>query len=631
MCGIVGICAFKKDTENKKQVNRREAALYLFTELMLETQVRGKDATGVSALFNDGNFIIQKGGVPAGEFITNFGEEKANYNTFVDTCRGYKEPIKLLLGHCRKSSVGNNTNNSNNHPIRAGEIIGVHNGTLNNHEIIFKKLDCERDGAVDSEAIMRLVEVYTNKCKDPFTLGALTEVVSRLDGAYSVVCFNANNPFQVALMKKARPMELILIRPLGLLIIASEKVFVDKVLAEFNKQARIYKSGQIPLEKKDIDVITFPYDNVGIIDLTKVITENTTVNDVLTKADAFKVPRLWQAPYTATTTTNYNNPNYTRSSYKDTEVKKNTNVGTNNADNFGNTTNGVHKLPTGTMPTVNKAATKKDNAVIPLKGRFFNKDLCKYVDATDTTALMNVPAVVLTNNSADVKILGDTKTEPILVKVNKLAPKTLVSPVPINEIVNTNGSLVQTVKDIVKTTEVNKVVVVTEEEEVTIDTALLNAAKEASTGNLHFSNEEEVAEFLNANSVDILNVLPLNALANRMGAKLYEKAFLDGALHYKELQKSKHAEQAIRITKHVVKLFGKLLGMVCEDKQTYSKPMSLLLEDVGSEMTRDNIKKVFSKGDLVSNPGLIELVKIINAKTNGKDNSSNAISQDGQQ
>ena len=62
----------------------------------------------------------------------------------------------LLLGHTRWRTRGDERVNSNNHPIRAGEVIGTHNGTIYNADYLFRRWKLRRFAEVDSEILFRL-------------------------------------------------------------------------------------------------------------------------------------------------------------------------------------------------------------------------------------------------------------------------------------------------------------------------------------------------------------------------------------------------------------------------------------------------------------------------------------------
>src|ERR687897_1934092 len=66
-----------------------------------------------------------------------------------------------VLIHVRDYTKGHPTIEANNHPVRHGEVVGVHNGIIVNDEELFAAYGFERaepEMTVDSEAIFALVE-----------------------------------------------------------------------------------------------------------------------------------------------------------------------------------------------------------------------------------------------------------------------------------------------------------------------------------------------------------------------------------------------------------------------------------------------------------------------------------------
>lgn len=83
-----------------------------------------------------------------------------------------KQNPRWFVGHTRWATHGSPKNNANNHPILHGDVIGVHNGVLRNHESILKVTGRQDPTAeVDSEAIFAAVNKY----------GAL-EGIRKIDG-----------------------------------------------------------------------------------------------------------------------------------------------------------------------------------------------------------------------------------------------------------------------------------------------------------------------------------------------------------------------------------------------------------------------------------------------------------------
>ncbi len=79
-----------------------------------------------------------------------------------------------VLVHVRDYTKGHPTIEANNHPIRHGAVVGIHNGVIVNDEEIFDRFGFERaepEMTVDSEAIFALAEARSS---DPRSLEQLT-------------------------------------------------------------------------------------------------------------------------------------------------------------------------------------------------------------------------------------------------------------------------------------------------------------------------------------------------------------------------------------------------------------------------------------------------------------------------
>jgi len=73
-----------------------------------------------------------------------------------------------VLVHVRDYTKGHPSLNANNHPVRHGTVVGIHNGIIKNDEKIFARYGFERaeDGmTVDSEAIFALAEKERSRAR----------------------------------------------------------------------------------------------------------------------------------------------------------------------------------------------------------------------------------------------------------------------------------------------------------------------------------------------------------------------------------------------------------------------------------------------------------------------------------
>ncbi len=299
MCGIVGLLAFGK--LNKKQEMTRQAMMrYISTELLIETEDRGKDATGAAILFDDGEWTGIKRGEESSSWLAKIGKAETSYGSFTEVWKSYEQcgpdplnpkytPVKVFIGHCRKGTTGDKEDNTNNHPIKIKNIVGIHNGVIRNDDIIAKRLGCKRDGKVDSEMIFRLFDYYTNEGKEPFTMDIMTNIIDRLTGAFAVVAFNADNPFQVPVFRDGRPIEMVLIKEYGLLVLVSEEKFWTKVHFRYER-AVTYGDLKLPsLVGSKPSIATFGDCNAAIFDLTVQCTSDTKMDDL---GQIQRVPRI---------------------------------------------------------------------------------------------------------------------------------------------------------------------------------------------------------------------------------------------------------------------------------------------------------------------------------------------------
>jgi len=137
MCGLAGVIFGNK----RRRAEEREYLAWLFTRLLLLSEERGPHATGAAWLDTDGGHRLFKRPVTAERFVTD--------KAFAELLAGINNRATLLLGHTRWRTRGDERVNSNNHPIRAGEVIGTHNGTIYNADYLFRRWKMRRFAEVD--------------------------------------------------------------------------------------------------------------------------------------------------------------------------------------------------------------------------------------------------------------------------------------------------------------------------------------------------------------------------------------------------------------------------------------------------------------------------------------------------
>jgi len=148
MCGIAG---FSLDPESS--VDRTLAAQALLAGIA----ERGADAVGYAHRGDGGTCVIKlRGGASA----------------LLDELEVPADTFQALI-HVRDFTKGHPDIEANNHPIRHGSVVGVHNGIVSNDDELLARYGIERaepQMTVDSEAIFALVELREH---DPRALSEL--------------------------------------------------------------------------------------------------------------------------------------------------------------------------------------------------------------------------------------------------------------------------------------------------------------------------------------------------------------------------------------------------------------------------------------------------------------------------
>ena len=242
MCGIFGIARFKH-CKVKPAIIRM-----ILRNLAVASKIRGKDATGYAFTGNK-NITIFKHNVFADAFVElpNYKEVVRNNISSSDI---FGTPYSVI-GHTRMQTQGHNSNPFNNHPIKTGSIVGVHNGQISNDRSIFEDLrknDITRIAEVDSEAIFSLVDYHskifktttTHKqvsvlvpIKDP-TTKAIIQASKKLRGSYACALVDADNPKSLWLFKNNGSLTVHYYEEEGLLIFASAESFIEKAITLYN-------------------------------------------------------------------------------------------------------------------------------------------------------------------------------------------------------------------------------------------------------------------------------------------------------------------------------------------------------------------------------------------------------------
>jgi glucosamine 6-phosphate synthetase-like amidotransferase/phosphosugar isomerase protein len=216
MCGIAAILLYP----TKRPPEMWAAIRASFTDNLLFNEERGRKASGLAVLKKDVPATIHKSPICAHEFV-----EEAAYQQLLN---GIDSQTTLVLGHTRQPTKGSPNNHHNNHPIQAGKVIGVHNGHINNDDLLFADCDCERLGEVDSEIIFQLLWHDLPLAFGEAGLTAVQSNLQRLQGKFVILAGDQRTPEKLLVVKENNPLSLHYHPEWQALIFSSRYIFLRK-------------------------------------------------------------------------------------------------------------------------------------------------------------------------------------------------------------------------------------------------------------------------------------------------------------------------------------------------------------------------------------------------------------------
>lgn len=240
MCGIVGF------------TGKNQAAPILLDGLS-KLEYRGYDSAGIAV----------RDGEKAAEVIKTKGKlkvlaEKTNHGTAVKGCCG--------IGHTRWATHGEpSTLNAHPHSSDDENVIGVHNGIIENYQELKEKLS--KSGYIfksqtDTEVAVKLVDYYYKK----YSLGpvdAIARAMYRIRGSYAMCIMFRDFSGEIYTARKDSPM---------IIGIANGETYVASDVPAILKYARnVYYIGNMEIAKLEQGRVTFY--NIDHEEIEKSLTE----------------------------------------------------------------------------------------------------------------------------------------------------------------------------------------------------------------------------------------------------------------------------------------------------------------------------------------------------------------------
>ncbi len=183
MCGIVGYCG-------KKQ------AAPILLEGLSKLEYRGYDSAGLAVRNDAGKVEIVK----AKGRLSVLANKTSDGTTLKGNCG---------IGHTRWATHGEpSETNAHPHCSDDGNVVGVHNGIIENYVEIREKLlrhNYSFYSETDTEALVKLVDYYYNKYKGG-PIDAIAKTMVRVRGSYALAVMFKEYPGEIYVARKDSPL-----------------------------------------------------------------------------------------------------------------------------------------------------------------------------------------------------------------------------------------------------------------------------------------------------------------------------------------------------------------------------------------------------------------------------------------
>ncbi|MDD9940723.1 MAG: glutamine--fructose-6-phosphate transaminase (isomerizing) [Myxococcales bacterium] len=262
MCGIVGYIGTQQ-------------CVPILIDGLRKLEYRGYDSAGLAIHDGKGIELVRAVGK-----LRALEEATRERNTLEGT---------LGIGHTRWATHGG-VSEENAHPHVAGDIALIHNGIIENHSALRKRL--EGDGAAiasdtDTEIVAHLVDAHVRAGKD--LVEGVRDALQEVEGAYAIAVVSRKDPSRLVVAKNASPL---------VLGVGDGENFAGSdipALLEHTRRMVIMEDGQMAVLRRDgIELFTLSGDPVEVVerrvDWSPVMAEKAGYKHFMLK-EIFEQPR----------------------------------------------------------------------------------------------------------------------------------------------------------------------------------------------------------------------------------------------------------------------------------------------------------------------------------------------------
>ena len=186
MCGIFGVIARSNERLSGHQLDA------LTRKLFLQSQTRGKDASGVLCVLDD-TVLVHKEARMAAHLLRSdaFAKVMARAQAGYAAGQAY-----VVAGHTRMVTNGSEENQHNNQPVIKGQAVVLHNGIIVNDAAVWQAHpELHREHQVDTEVFAALLD--DGVARGDGWANAMTQAFAACQGANTIAAVHAGSDFML--------------------------------------------------------------------------------------------------------------------------------------------------------------------------------------------------------------------------------------------------------------------------------------------------------------------------------------------------------------------------------------------------------------------------------------------------
>lgn len=231
MCGIVGYIGY-------------QPAYQILTKGLHRLEYRGYDSAGLALVSDDCNINVYK--------------TRGKVDDLERFCQSKNVDGTVGIAHTRWATHGEpNDTNAHPHTSESGRIAIVHNGTIENFNVLRESL--ERHGVTfssetDTEVLVKLIE-YVKRKNDCSLLEAVRLALKQVVGAYAVAVIDTDTPDTIIAARKSSPLAIGIGD--GETFLASDA----SPIVEYTKKVVYLNDDEIAVIEKGKDLVVINADN----------------------------------------------------------------------------------------------------------------------------------------------------------------------------------------------------------------------------------------------------------------------------------------------------------------------------------------------------------------------------------